>query len=88
MAGSGAEMFARYAYAPNRLGYCGPPDAAALRDGSDEQVRAVAGPGARAGGRKGGVGRGGRRPPRRRVRNSITRSSPRRWRRAMLMAAR
>ncbi|MEU6185116.1 DUF6390 family protein [Nocardia sp. NPDC047038] len=42
MAGSGAEMFARYAYAPNRLGYCGPPDAAALRDGSDEQVRAVA----------------------------------------------
>lgn len=35
-------MFARYAYAPNRLGYCGPPDAAALRDGSDEQVRAVA----------------------------------------------
>uniref|UniRef100_UPI002457BBB6 DUF6390 family protein n=1 Tax=Nocardia asiatica TaxID=209252 RepID=UPI002457BBB6 len=42
MAGSGAEMFARYAYAPNRLGYCGPPDATALRDGSDEQVRAVA----------------------------------------------
>ncbi len=35
-------MFARYAYAPNRLGYCGPPDTAALRDGSDEQVRAVA----------------------------------------------
>ncbi|MGY2114061.1 DUF6390 family protein [Nocardia gipuzkoensis] len=42
MAGSGAEMFARFAYAPNRLGYCGPPDAAALADGSDEQVRAVA----------------------------------------------
>lgn len=42
MTGSGAEMFARYAYAPNRLGYCGPPDAAALRDGSDDQVRAVA----------------------------------------------
>ncbi|MEU7629243.1 DUF6390 family protein [Nocardia sp. NPDC049220] len=42
MAGGGAEMFARYAYAPNRLGYCGPPDAAALRDGSDDQVRAVA----------------------------------------------
>ncbi|MGO4613511.1 DUF6390 family protein [Nocardia sp. 2YAB30] len=35
-------MFARYAYAPNRLGYCGPPDAVALRDGTDEQVRAVA----------------------------------------------
>ncbi|MFE7741046.1 DUF6390 family protein [Nocardia sp. NPDC057455] len=42
MTGGGAEMFARYAYAPNRLGYCGPPDAAALRDGSEEQVRAVA----------------------------------------------
>ncbi|MGQ4597670.1 DUF6390 family protein [Nocardia sp. R6R-6] len=42
MPNSGAEMFARYAYAPNRLGYCGPPDAVALRDGSDEQVRAVA----------------------------------------------
>ncbi|MEU2040823.1 DUF6390 family protein [Nocardia niwae] len=42
MTGSGAEMFARYAYAPNRLGYCGPPDATALRDGSDQQVREVA----------------------------------------------
>ncbi|WP_067473167.1 DUF6390 family protein [Nocardia amamiensis] len=42
MSSRGAEMFARYAYEPNRLGYCGPPDAAALRDGSDEQVRAVA----------------------------------------------
>ncbi|NKY26649.1 DUF6390 family protein [Nocardia gamkensis] len=42
MTGGGAEMFARYAYAPNRLGYCGPPDAVALRDGSEEQVRAVA----------------------------------------------
>lgn len=42
MTGSGAEMFARYAYAPNRLGYCGPPDAAALRDGSEDEVRAVA----------------------------------------------
>ncbi|MFR9750358.1 DUF6390 family protein [Nocardia sp. 004] len=39
---SGAEMFARYAYAPNQLGYCGPADAAVLRGGSDEQVRAVA----------------------------------------------
>ncbi|MEV0297487.1 DUF6390 family protein [Nocardia sp. NPDC050710] len=42
MTGGGAEMFARYAYAPNQLGFCGPPDAAALRDGSDDQVRAVA----------------------------------------------
>lgn len=35
-------MFARYAYAPNRLGYCGPPGAAALHAGSPEEVRAVA----------------------------------------------
>lgn len=27
---SGARLFARYAYAPNRLGYCGPADSAAL----------------------------------------------------------
>lgn len=27
-------MFARYAFAPNRLGYCGPPDAAALAGGA------------------------------------------------------
>lgn len=26
----GAWMFARYAYAPNRLGYCGPPETATL----------------------------------------------------------
>lgn len=38
----GADMFARFAYAPNRLGYCGPSEATALRDGSVEQVRAVA----------------------------------------------
>jgi len=38
----GAEMFARFAYAPNRLGYCGPSGTTALRDGSAEQVRAVA----------------------------------------------
>ncbi len=35
-------MFARFAYAPNRLGYCGPPEATALRGGSPEEVRAVA----------------------------------------------
>ncbi|WP_405138220.1 DUF6390 family protein [Nocardia sp. NBC_01388] len=39
---SGTEIFARYAYAPNRLGYCGPPEANALRDGAPEQVRAAA----------------------------------------------
>ncbi len=38
----GAEMFARYAYAPNALGYCGPPLGATLRDGSLEDVRAAA----------------------------------------------
>lgn len=35
-------MFARYAYAPNALGYCGPPLGAALRDGSVEEVRRAA----------------------------------------------
>ncbi|OBA92474.1 hypothetical protein A5642_09510, partial [Mycolicibacterium mucogenicum] len=35
-------MFARYAYAPNHLGYCGPPALAALRDASDAEVRAAA----------------------------------------------
>ncbi len=38
----GAEMFARYAYAPNALGYCGPPLGAALRDGSVDDVRNAA----------------------------------------------
>lgn len=38
----GAEMFARYAYAPNALGYCGPPLGATLRDGSVEDVRDAA----------------------------------------------
>jgi Family of unknown function (DUF6390) len=38
----GAEMFARYAYAPNALGYCGPPLGAALRDGSVNDVRNAA----------------------------------------------
>lgn len=35
-------MFARYAYAPNRLGYCGPSDARALRNGSSADIRALA----------------------------------------------
>ncbi|MFE7201940.1 DUF6390 family protein [Pseudonocardia alni] len=30
----GVEMFARYAYAPNRLGYCGPPGSGALAAGA------------------------------------------------------
>jgi hypothetical protein len=38
----GIEMFARYAYAPNQLGYCGPPEAAGLRSGSVDEVRAAA----------------------------------------------
>lgn len=38
----GAEMFARYAYAPNALGFCGPPLGATLRDGSVDDVRAAA----------------------------------------------
>lgn len=40
--GRGVDMFARYAYAPNALGYCGPPLGATLRDGSVQQVRAAA----------------------------------------------
>jgi hypothetical protein len=39
---SGVELFARYAYAPNRLGYCGPPGAAALAGGAEPDVRAAA----------------------------------------------
>jgi uncharacterized protein DUF6390 len=38
----GAEMFARYAYAPNALGYCGPPLGATLRDGTVDDVRSAA----------------------------------------------
>lgn len=38
----GTQLFARYAFAPNALGYCGPPGAAALRHGSDADVRAAA----------------------------------------------
>ena len=29
---AGERLFARYAYAPNHLGYCGPADAAALAE--------------------------------------------------------
>ncbi|MCV7332644.1 DUF6390 family protein [Mycobacterium cookii] len=35
-------MFARFAYAPNALGYCGPPLGATLRDGSVDEVRGAA----------------------------------------------
>ena len=38
----GAEMFARYAHAPNALGYCGPPLGATLQDGSVAEVREAA----------------------------------------------
>ncbi|TXH31832.1 MAG: hypothetical protein E6Q98_26400 [Rhodospirillaceae bacterium] len=38
----GVELFARYAYAPNALGFCGPPLGATLRDGSTDAVRAAA----------------------------------------------
>lgn len=35
-------MFARFAYAPNRLGYCGPAETSALRTDSEDRVRAAA----------------------------------------------
>lgn len=38
----GVEMFARYAYAPNHLGYCGPPALAAMRNATTDEVRAAA----------------------------------------------
>ncbi|MEU4314293.1 DUF6390 family protein [Nocardia sp. NPDC024068] len=38
----GAEIFARFAAEPNRLGYCGPAGTTALRDGSPAEIRAVA----------------------------------------------
>lgn len=38
----GVDMFARYAYAPNALGYCGPPLGATLRNGSIDEVRCAA----------------------------------------------
>ncbi|WP_067887695.1 DUF6390 family protein [Nocardia vaccinii] len=39
---SGPQLFARYAYAPNALGYCGPPDAAAMAGGTDAEIRSLA----------------------------------------------
>lgn len=39
---SGPRLFARYAYAPNALGYCGPPDASAMAGGTDAEIRALA----------------------------------------------
>ena len=39
---SGAGMFARYAYAPNSLGYCGPHEPSTLLSGSPEQVENLA----------------------------------------------
>jgi Family of unknown function (DUF6390) len=38
----GAEMFARYAYAPNQLGYCGPPDSSKLLDGDRDEIERAA----------------------------------------------
>ena len=39
MSGRGAVLFARYAYPPNELGYCGPDDAAAiLRPGATADI--------------------------------------------------
>lgn len=37
----GAEMFARYAYAPNQLGYCGPHDSSLLTGSRDEIDKAA-----------------------------------------------
>lgn len=37
----GAEMFARYAYAPNQLGYCGPQDSRLLTGSRDEIEKAA-----------------------------------------------
>ncbi|MEE6140212.1 DUF6390 family protein [Mycobacterium sp. 050128] len=34
----GAAMFARYAYAPNQLGYCGPPNSPGLRGGTRDEI--------------------------------------------------
>lgn len=38
----GAEMFARYAYAPNQLGYCGPRDSSDLLNGGRDQIERAA----------------------------------------------
>ena len=39
---AGVDMFARYAEAPNRLGYCGPAEAATLRSGSRDEIARAA----------------------------------------------
>ena len=40
---NGPAMFARYAFAPNQLGYCGPADAGALLEGrTGTRFRALA----------------------------------------------
>lgn len=39
---TGAEMFARYAYAPNHLGYCGPPNPELLLEGTRASIEAAA----------------------------------------------
>ena len=38
----GVDLFARYAYAPNALGYCGPPLGTTLQDGPVDAVRKAA----------------------------------------------
>jgi len=38
----GAQMFARYAYAPNRLGYCGPPNPELLLEGTRASIETAA----------------------------------------------
>ena len=40
--GAGVEMFARYASAPNALGYCGPADTTALATGTEAEIRDAA----------------------------------------------
>ncbi len=39
---AGVEMFARYAHAPNALGYCGPTDTTALATGTESEIRDAA----------------------------------------------
>jgi len=38
----GPEMFARYAYAPNQLGYCGPQDSSRLLNGGRNEIEVAA----------------------------------------------
>jgi hypothetical protein len=38
----GAEMFARYAHAPNQLGYCGPANSSSLLDGPRDRIETAA----------------------------------------------